>query len=494
MSNINLEDLSLHEEDEDEGFVFDMEGEGEEQVDFRWCLVGRFLCDRTIHVNSMKATMADVWRPVKGVKIKEAKKGIFLFQFSHELDMEGVLQGGPWNFDNHMLIMERVQVGVQIENIPLHHVDFWVQVHNLPVGLMAEKVGIKLANYIGSFVEYDKNNKSSFWRQYMRLRVRIDVRRPLKKERKIKNLGGEWCIVNFKYEKLGVFCFVCGILGHSENKCEVRFAMENDDGSREWSSDLRAEPRRRGGRPTSRWLNEEGGSSGTVGGGRSSSSEFNVGRPTVDPTRSNSPSTQPSGNPQSALIIPTVSVNHSAPIQEIHSQLSNLPNVTDPYQSIVPTTQSLPINNMSPILLFPNNDQPHHITSFPNNTINGQSLPMNNSTVPSFSLSQNITDAISQPFSFTSPAVAHIKHINMQLNRPVQLKPNQKINRPSTSLNRTGTTKNSTEPKPSLDRNSTETMEVQLEKKRRREEEKKDSDSTQHFLTAGPGSQACRDQ
>jgi 14-3-3 protein epsilon len=181
MSNINLEDLSLHEEDEDEGFVFDMEGEGEEQVDFRWCHVGRFLCDRTIHVNSMKATMADVWRPVKGVKIKEAKKGIFLFQFSHELDMEGVLQGGPWNFDNHMLIMERVQVGVQIENIPLHHVDFWVQVHNLPVGLMAEKVGIKLANYIGSFVEYDKNNKSSFWRQYMRLRVRIDVRRPLKK-------------------------------------------------------------------------------------------------------------------------------------------------------------------------------------------------------------------------------------------------------------------------------------------------------------------------
>jgi hypothetical protein len=41
-------------------------------------------------------------------------------------------------------------------------------------------------------------------------------------------------------------------------------------------------------------------------------------------------------------------------------------------------------------------------------------------------------------------------------------------------------------------------MEVQTEKKRRREEEKKESDDnsnlTQHFLTAGPGSQACRDQ
>jgi hypothetical protein len=42
-----------------------------------------------------------------------------------------------------------------------------------------------------------------------------------------------------------------------------------------------------------------------------------------------------------------------------------------------------------------------------------------------------------------------------------------------------------------------ESMEVQAEKKRRRDNEKeKKEDSTviQHFLTAGPGSQACRDQ
>jgi 14-3-3 protein epsilon len=102
------------------------------------------------------------------VKIKEATPGIFLFHFGHALDMEAVLQGGPWSFNNQMLIMERVRLGVQIENIPLYHVDFWVQVHNLPTGFMTERVGKTLANYIGSFVEYDKNNKGSFWREYMR--------------------------------------------------------------------------------------------------------------------------------------------------------------------------------------------------------------------------------------------------------------------------------------------------------------------------------------
>jgi hypothetical protein len=56
---------------------------------------------------------------------------------------------------------------------------------------MKETVGQKLANYIRTFVEYDKNNNSSFWRQHMRIRVKIDVRQPLKKEAKVKNREGE---------------------------------------------------------------------------------------------------------------------------------------------------------------------------------------------------------------------------------------------------------------------------------------------------------------
>jgi 14-3-3 protein epsilon len=260
MAHTDLEGLSIHEEEEG-GFRFDFEEEDEEQVDLlRWCLVGRFLCDKTIHFNSMKVRMAEIWKPVKGVTIKEATTGKFLFHFAHPLDMEAVLNGGPWTFDNNMLILERVQIGMQIENIALNHVNMWVQVHDLPMGFMKEKVGTKLANYIGVLLEYDKNNNLSFWRQYMRIRVKIDVRMPLKKDAKVMDMEGKWCTVKFKYEKLGTFCFVCGVMGHGENKCEVRFSMEQDDGTREWSAEIRADSRRQGGRIASRWLKEEGGS------------------------------------------------------------------------------------------------------------------------------------------------------------------------------------------------------------------------------------------
>ncbi|XP_058746447.1 uncharacterized protein LOC131619359 [Vicia villosa] len=258
MASPSIDDLSLQEEDDEGGFCFDVEEEGSEAGDLRLCLVGRFLCDKPIHVMSMKKRVADMWRPVKGVIIKQALEGLFLFQFSHKLDMEAALKGGSWTFGSHLLIIDRVQIGIQLEHIPIFHVEFWVQIHNLPAGFMLEKVGKTMANYIGTFVEYDKNNNSSFWRQYMRLRVKVDVRQPLKKNTRVKNKGGDWCTVNFKYENLGLLCFVCGLLGHSEQKCEIRFEMEEDNGLRGWTNDLRVDNRRVYNASNSKWLKEEG--------------------------------------------------------------------------------------------------------------------------------------------------------------------------------------------------------------------------------------------
>lgn len=104
---------------------------------------------------------------------------------------------------------------------------------------MLEKVGKAMENFIRMFVDYDKNNNSSFWHQYMRLRVRVDVRLSLKKT-KVKNKGGDWCTVNFKYEKLSLFSFVYGILGHSEQRCEIHFATNEDNRVRWRSNETKA--------------------------------------------------------------------------------------------------------------------------------------------------------------------------------------------------------------------------------------------------------------
>jgi hypothetical protein len=309
---------------------------------------------------------------------------------------------------------------MQIENIPLFHADFWVQIHNLPAGFMQEKVGVKLANYIGTFMEYEKNNNSSFWRQYMRVRVKVDVRQPLKKGQRVRDKEGDWCMVNFKYEKLGVFCFVCGIMGHAENKCEVRFAMEIDDGRREWSGDLRADQRRGGGRQTSRWLREDrdGGSglSGDEGRRRENPTMEN---PTMGPTSavmstigpevprhhrtaacprndsSNSVLTCHALTPMNALAnreetdgITFTANNHSA-INNRHTSRQDLMllETNQRQQSLGNPFPSNSVTELPPFYFNPihNNGQPYQLTN--SNTLINTSLSQNNST-PVFTTQQ----------------------------------------------------------------------------------------------------------
>lgn len=53
----------------------------------------------------------------------------------------------------------------------------------------------------------------------MRLKVSIDVRHPLKRRMRIKKAGGKWFWVDFKYERLHIFCYICVLLGHTEWTC-----------------------------------------------------------------------------------------------------------------------------------------------------------------------------------------------------------------------------------------------------------------------------------
>lgn len=106
MADLDLGGLSLAEDGE-EGLRFDV-AEEDATNDLRLCLVGRFLIDRPICVVIIKSRMAGIWRPMKGATIKETSPGIFLFQFFHVLDMENVFRGGPWSFDNYLLILGRL--------------------------------------------------------------------------------------------------------------------------------------------------------------------------------------------------------------------------------------------------------------------------------------------------------------------------------------------------------------------------------------------------
>ncbi|GAU31579.1 hypothetical protein TSUD_54020 [Trifolium subterraneum] len=153
----------------------------------------------------------------------------------------------------------------------------------------------------------------------MRVKVRVDVRSPLKIEKKIKLNGGKGGVVKFKYEKLGLFCFVCGRLGHAENKCEVKYAMERDDGQRRWSNELKAEVRRPGGRVGSRWLHEEGRNMVDVDASNTSGER---GSQQTGPTQTNVASPRESRGPENGGIVSIVR-GHIPPLRPASARQSS---------------------------------------------------------------------------------------------------------------------------------------------------------------------------
>lgn len=223
------------EEEENEAFVF--EGEVEEEANqYELCVMGRFLTERSVNVCAMKTKMADIWRPSMGINIKEIEQGIFLFQFYHMEDMNWVLRGGSWSFDGAMLVLSEISKGEELVSVSLWHLNMWVQLYDLPTGYMTEAVGKQLGDFFGEFLEYDHKNNTSIWREYMRIKVRLDVRRPLKRKKKITRRNGVEVIVSCKYERLGDFCFTCGVLTHTERYCRKFLSRDKEEVNKEWGS------------------------------------------------------------------------------------------------------------------------------------------------------------------------------------------------------------------------------------------------------------------
>lgn len=101
---------------------------------------------------------------------------------------------------------------------------------------MTETVGKQIENFFGEFVLYDHKNDTSIWRECMRLKIKLDVRKPLKRKKKITRRNGSEFIVHCKYERLEEFCFVCGMVTHTYRFRGRFLDSRGNDNSKEWGN------------------------------------------------------------------------------------------------------------------------------------------------------------------------------------------------------------------------------------------------------------------
>lgn len=218
------EKLAIADEEE-QGFEYkedDLEKDDEEES-FKFCMVGFFMTESHVPYKIMCDTLSNLWKPRKGIYIKKVLNNRFLFQFFHEVDFRRIVGGGPWTFKNHLLVWKEVVQGMDLAITILDSTTFWVQVHDIPIGFRSEKVSKDVGTFVGGFESCDPRNFDGNNRSFLRVRAQVNIYKPLKRFMKLRKVGGEWFQINFKYEKLPTFYFICGIISHGDMFCKRRY-------------------------------------------------------------------------------------------------------------------------------------------------------------------------------------------------------------------------------------------------------------------------------
>ena len=88
-------------------------------------------------------------------------------------------------------------------------------------------MGIRIGATLGEVEKVDANEKGFCLGSYLRIRVGLDASMPLCQGRKVRlgEHGLKW--VDFRYERLPIFCYLCGKINHDEQDC-LMWIRSND--------------------------------------------------------------------------------------------------------------------------------------------------------------------------------------------------------------------------------------------------------------------------
>ena len=85
------------------------EGRSEEIDGCVLSLIGKFLICKPYNRKGAKNTLRKAWGLDQKLQILEVGSNLFQFKFQSEYDLERIFRGGPWSFDNQLLLLTQLK-------------------------------------------------------------------------------------------------------------------------------------------------------------------------------------------------------------------------------------------------------------------------------------------------------------------------------------------------------------------------------------------------
>lgn len=169
----------------------------------RSCLVGKLISDRLIGKEAIKSTLIKGRRPTGMTSFKVLGDNLFLVEFEHFWDKSRVLEGRPWVFEGSLFSLGDFNGSIPPApaQMDFEKAPFWVRMFNLPLTCMSEAMGVHLGSMMGDVEEVETEVDGVGWGEYLRVKIKIGITKPLSRGRVLK-LDGDNTWVAFPYERL----------------------------------------------------------------------------------------------------------------------------------------------------------------------------------------------------------------------------------------------------------------------------------------------------
>ncbi|KAM0844544.1 hypothetical protein ACQ4PT_056993 [Festuca glaucescens] len=179
----NLDDMFSHlelNEDELDDVVIGVDDAREYQQAARWLAIGKVHTSRSFSAEALFEKMKAVWNLSRDPIFREAGENLFIFQ--------------------------------------MHCLGDWKKIHGIPELYRKQEVADDLARRVGKVKEVQMSPKLFYEGNYVRIRVKLDITRPLMRFVSLTLPEGRRRLA-VKYEKIPFFCKRCGLLGHDHEEC-----------------------------------------------------------------------------------------------------------------------------------------------------------------------------------------------------------------------------------------------------------------------------------
>jgi hypothetical protein len=147
------------------------------------CLVGRIGEEKKVNKEAFKTVLSQIWRTVRSVTFKEIQDNVWVFEFENVYvdDKKRVMGGRPWSFDWQIIVLNDFDGSVPPALMKFTHSPFWIQVHDMPLIYMNKGVGSEIRESLGTLEDVDVAGDEGGWGRSLRLRVCIDLHKPLER-------------------------------------------------------------------------------------------------------------------------------------------------------------------------------------------------------------------------------------------------------------------------------------------------------------------------